>query len=159
MLDHDDLLDRRCIDAFSRALEENGFPDAVYSDEDKVDARGEHFELYCKPDFSPELLLTQMYLCHFTIFRTDARAGASAACARRWTAPRTSTSPCACCRASRSVVHLPRPLLPLAGLERVDRADHRRQAVGPGRGRAGAAGAPRADLRRRLRRARARCAG
>lgn len=71
MLDHDDLLDRRCIDAFSRALEANAFPDAVYSDEDKVDVRGEHFELYCKPDFSPELLLTQMYLCHFTIFRRD----------------------------------------------------------------------------------------
>ena len=34
--------------------------------------RGEHFELYCKPDFSPELLLTQMYLCHFTVFRTEA---------------------------------------------------------------------------------------
>ncbi len=72
MLDHDDLLDRRCIDAFSRALQDNGFPDAIYSDEDKVNARGEHFELYCKPSFSPELLLTQMYLCHFTIFRTDA---------------------------------------------------------------------------------------
>jgi len=72
MLDHDDLLDRRCIDAFSNALEDNDFPDAVYSDEDKVNARGEHFELYCKPSFSPELLLTQMYLCHFTIFRTEA---------------------------------------------------------------------------------------
>ena len=49
--------------------EQHGFPDAVYSDEDKVDAKGQHFELYCKPDFSPELLLTQMYLCHFTVFR------------------------------------------------------------------------------------------
>jgi O-antigen biosynthesis protein len=70
MLDHDDVLDPRCIDAFSRAVEEHAHPDAVYSDEDKVDPRGEHYELYCKPDFSPELLLTQMYLCHFTIFRT-----------------------------------------------------------------------------------------
>ena len=70
MLDHDDVLDRRCIEAFSQAIEKNGHPDAVYSDEDKVDAKGEHFELYCKPDFSPELLLTQMYLCHFTVFRT-----------------------------------------------------------------------------------------
>jgi glycosyltransferase involved in cell wall biosynthesis len=49
MLDHDDLLDPRCIDEFSRALEEHHFPDAVYSDEDKVNPRGEHFELYCKP--------------------------------------------------------------------------------------------------------------
>ncbi len=71
MLDHDDVLDRRCIDYFSHALEVNAFPDAIYSDEDKIDFKGEHFELYCKPDFSPELLLTQMYLCHFTIFRTD----------------------------------------------------------------------------------------
>ena len=70
MLDHDDVLDRRCIEAFSQAIELNDHPDAVYSDEDKVDAKGEHFELYCKPDFSPELLLTQMYLCHFTVFRT-----------------------------------------------------------------------------------------
>ena len=71
MLDHDDLLESRCIDSFSKALEANGFPDAIYSDEDKVDFKGEHFELYCKPNFSPELLLTQMYLCHFTVFRRD----------------------------------------------------------------------------------------
>ncbi len=71
MLDHDDVLDRRCIEAFSVAIEHNGHPDAVYSDEDKVNPRGEHFELYCKPDFSPELLLTQMYLCHFTTFRRE----------------------------------------------------------------------------------------
>ncbi|MDO8307636.1 MAG: glycosyltransferase [Actinomycetota bacterium] len=71
VLDHDDLLDPRCIDSFAHALEDNAFPDAVYSDEDKVTARGDHLELYCKPDFSPELLLTQMYLCHFTVFRLD----------------------------------------------------------------------------------------
>jgi len=71
MLDHDDALDPRCIEIFSKAVEANGHPDAVYSDEDKINPRGEHFELYCKPDFSPELLLTQMYLCHFTIFKRD----------------------------------------------------------------------------------------
>jgi GT2 family glycosyltransferase len=71
MLDHDDVLDRRCIEEFSLAIEQAGKPDAVYSDEDKVDPKGQHFELYCKPDFSPELLLTQMYLCHFTVFRTE----------------------------------------------------------------------------------------
>lgn len=71
MLDHDDLLDPRCVDEFSASIEQHAFPDAVYSDEDKVDFRGQHFELYCKPDFSPELLLTQMYLCHFTVFRRE----------------------------------------------------------------------------------------
>ena len=72
MLDHDDVLDARAIEAFSVAIEQGDHPDAVYSDEDKVDPKSEHYELYCKPDFSPELLLTQMYLCHFTVFRTAA---------------------------------------------------------------------------------------
>lgn len=71
-LDHDDQLNPRAIELMSQAIEESKTqPQVVYSDEDKIDAKGEHFELYCKPDFSPELLLTQMYLCHFTVFRAD----------------------------------------------------------------------------------------
>ena len=74
-LDHDDRLNPRAIELFSLALaeqEETGPPaDVIYSDEDKIDVHGRHFELYCKPDYSPELLMTQMYLCHFTAFRTD----------------------------------------------------------------------------------------
>jgi GT2 family glycosyltransferase len=71
-LDHDDQLNPRAIELMSAAIatSDQG-PQVVYSDEDKIDEKGEHFELYCKPDFSPELLLTQMYLCHFTVFRTD----------------------------------------------------------------------------------------
>ena len=71
MLDHDDTLDPRCISTFTQVILESKNPDAVYSDEDKIDTKGNHFELYCKPDFSPELLLTQMYLCHFTTFKRD----------------------------------------------------------------------------------------
>jgi glycosyltransferase involved in cell wall biosynthesis len=71
MLDHDDTLDPRCISTFTQVILENKNPDAVYSDEDKIDSKGNHFELYCKPNFSPELLLTQMYLCHFTTFKRD----------------------------------------------------------------------------------------
>jgi len=71
MLDHDDALDPRCISTFTQVILEAKNPDAVYSDEDKIDSNGNHFELYCKPDFSPELLLTQMYLCHFTTFKRD----------------------------------------------------------------------------------------
>jgi len=71
MLDHDDALDPRCIEIFSQTIEHNDHPDAVYSDEDKFSPKGEHYDLYCKPSFSPELLLTQMYLCHFTVFKRD----------------------------------------------------------------------------------------
>jgi GT2 family glycosyltransferase len=70
-LDHDDQLDPRAIETVSQAVTADPGIDIVYSDEDKIDANGNHFELYCKPDFSPELLLSQMYLCHFTAFRTS----------------------------------------------------------------------------------------
>ena len=71
MLDHDDALDPRCIEIFSQTIEQKSRPDAVYSDEDKFSPKGEHYDLYCKPSFSPELLLTQMYLCHFTVFKRE----------------------------------------------------------------------------------------
>ena len=71
-LDHDDQLNARAIELMSATIAASAVPpQVVYSDEDKIDIKGEHFELYCKPDFSPELLLTQMYLCHFTVFRTE----------------------------------------------------------------------------------------
>ena len=71
-LDHDDQLNPRAIELMSETIADAATPpQVVYSDEDKIDSKGEHYELYCKPDFSPELLLTQMYLCHFTVFRTD----------------------------------------------------------------------------------------
>ncbi len=70
-LDHDDALNRSCIAEVSAALEADPRIDLLYTDEDKISPRGEHYELNCKPDFSPELLLSQMYLCHFTVFRTS----------------------------------------------------------------------------------------
>ena len=71
-LDHDDQLNSRAIELMSEAISTSDpRPQIVYSDEDKIDGKGEHYELYCKPDFSPELLMTQMYLCHFTVFSTD----------------------------------------------------------------------------------------
>ena len=68
-LDHDDVLDPRALAMMSEAVAASD-PDVVYSDEDKIIASGRNADLYCKPEYSPELLLTQMYLCHFTVFRT-----------------------------------------------------------------------------------------
>ncbi len=71
-IDHDDALDPRALTLMSEAIAASPVPVAVaYSDEDKIDGGGRHFDVYCKPDFSPELLMTQMYLCHFTVFRTS----------------------------------------------------------------------------------------
>lgn len=71
-VDHDDLLDPRAIALVSETVASAKFPvELIYSDEDKIDDAGRHFELYCKPAYSPELLMTQMYVCHFTVFRTE----------------------------------------------------------------------------------------
>jgi GT2 family glycosyltransferase len=70
-LDHDDQLNPRAVELMSESISASDpGPQVVYSDEDKIDGKGEHYEPYCKPDFSPELLMTQMYLCHFTVFET-----------------------------------------------------------------------------------------
>ena len=68
-VDPEDVLDPRCIEEFGAAVV--NLPDAVYCDEDKFSEWGSFEDPYFKPDFSPELLLTQMYLCHFAVFRRN----------------------------------------------------------------------------------------
>src|SRR3546814_3962208 len=43
----------------------------IYSDEDNIDAEGRRFDPYFKPDWDPDLLRSQNYVCHFTAIRTD----------------------------------------------------------------------------------------
>ncbi|MGH8189970.1 MAG: glycosyltransferase family 2 protein, partial [Rhodanobacteraceae bacterium] len=42
----------------------------VYSDEDKLDADGRRFDPNFKPDWNPDLLRSQNYICHLTAIRT-----------------------------------------------------------------------------------------
>lgn len=71
VLDHDDLLHPRAVEMMAQHLNAHPQVDLAYSDEDKVDPQGRHFDPYFKPDYSPELLLGSMYLNHFTTMRTD----------------------------------------------------------------------------------------
>ncbi|HEX4085743.1 MAG TPA: glycosyltransferase [Chthoniobacteraceae bacterium] len=68
-LDHDDWLEPHALSAVARRIEE--FPDAdlLYSDEDKVDPAGRFHQPFFKPDWSPDALLSNNYLCHFTLIR------------------------------------------------------------------------------------------
>jgi glycosyltransferase involved in cell wall biosynthesis len=71
LLDHDDEL---TIDAlFENAKLINQHPDAdfIYSDEDKIDARGNRFNPVFKPDWSPEYFYSTMYTCHLGVVRTS----------------------------------------------------------------------------------------
>jgi hypothetical protein len=45
--------------------------DLIYSDEDKIDAEGNRSAPFFKPDWSPDLLLSMSYVCHFSVFRKN----------------------------------------------------------------------------------------
>ncbi|MFT5135853.1 MAG: glycosyltransferase involved in cell wall biosynthesis [Arenicella sp.] len=71
LLDHDDELS---IDAlYENAKAINQYPDIglAYSDEDKMDMQGNRLEPYFKPDYSPDLLNTNNYVCHFTVIKKE----------------------------------------------------------------------------------------
>lgn len=71
LLDHDDELRPHSLVEVAEALAAR--PDAclLYSDEDKLDVSGQRCQPYFKPDWNPDLLLSQNYLCHFAVLRTE----------------------------------------------------------------------------------------
>ncbi len=69
LLDHDDLLTRGALEQVAAHLGPD--VDYLYSDEDKVDEHGRHFDYFPKPAWSPERLLGQMYTGHLSVLRTS----------------------------------------------------------------------------------------
>lgn len=65
-MDHDDELAPFALAAI--ALASDG-ADIIYTDEDKIDATGRHYDPHCKPSWNPELLLGQNYMSHLTAIR------------------------------------------------------------------------------------------
>jgi GT2 family glycosyltransferase len=76
-LDHDDELTPDALTWVIWELNEN--PDAqwLYSDEDLITTTGRCHDPRFKPDFSPELLLSNMFTCHFSVYSSEilARVG------------------------------------------------------------------------------------
>lgn len=71
LLDHDDLLTADALYEMARAVQENR-PILAYSDEDKCDESGKHFyDPHFKLDFNLDLILTNNYICHFMVVRSD----------------------------------------------------------------------------------------
>lgn len=69
-VDHDDLLWPEALEAIARVIDRDHNVDIIYTDEDKIDANGQHFDPFFKPDWSPHLYLTVNYTCHFTVYRS-----------------------------------------------------------------------------------------
>lgn len=71
LLDHDDELTDRALYFVVVALNENSMLDLLYSDEDKIDARGRRFGHYFKPDWNPDLFFCQNLISHLGVYRTS----------------------------------------------------------------------------------------
>lgn len=71
LLDHDDILAEYALFEVVKCI--NKYPDVefIYSDEDKIDENSNRYDAYFKPDFAPDTLRTQNYICHFSIFKKE----------------------------------------------------------------------------------------
>lgn len=63
-LDHDDLLTPDCVAELAIYYADHADADIVYSDDDKMDLKGRRYAPQFKPDWSPVLLLSWMYISH-----------------------------------------------------------------------------------------------
>ena len=71
LLDHDDSLSANALQTVARFIQENENVDYIYSDEDKIDESGRHYDVFKKPSFSPERLRGQNYCCHLSVIRSS----------------------------------------------------------------------------------------
>ncbi len=69
LLDQDDLLAEHALYHVVLALNDNPDLDLIYSDEDKIDANGQRFGHYFKPDWNPDLFLAQNLISHLGVYR------------------------------------------------------------------------------------------
>jgi GT2 family glycosyltransferase len=73
-LDHDDTLAPNALAYTCDALDRHPEADLLYSDEDKIDKRGKRFEPFFKPDWAPDLLLSENYICHLLVLHRSLAA-------------------------------------------------------------------------------------
>jgi glycosyltransferase involved in cell wall biosynthesis len=71
LLDHDDELHPQALAKVAQRLAEDELVDYVYTDEDKIDNDGNHYDVFKKPAFDPVRLAAQNYCCHFSVFRSS----------------------------------------------------------------------------------------
>jgi len=71
LLDHDDLLANGSLARVAREIASEPDVDYLYTDEDKIDLDGRHFDPFVKPEWSPERLRGQMYTAHLSVLRAS----------------------------------------------------------------------------------------
>ena len=68
-LDHDDELEPLALARVAAEIARHPDADLLYSDEDLIGTDGHRRDPYFKPDWNPDLLQAQNYVCHLTVYR------------------------------------------------------------------------------------------
>ena len=69
LCDHDDLLAPDALWRVAECIAEKQ-PDVIYSDEDRITQNGRrHMDPHYKPDYCPDNLVSDNYICHMTVIR------------------------------------------------------------------------------------------
>ena len=71
LLDHDDMLAPTALQEIALLLPAQPHAAIIYSDEDKIDEHGVRCHPFFKPDFSPDLLYSQNYVCHLAVYKKE----------------------------------------------------------------------------------------
>ena len=71
LCDHDDLLAPDALWRTAECIAAN-HPDVIYSDEDRITENGRrHMDPHYKPDFCPDNLVSDNYICHMAVIRHE----------------------------------------------------------------------------------------
>lgn len=72
LLDHDDIISPAALYEVAKHLEKEEPPIFIYTDEDKVDETlSTYYEPNHKREFNLDLILSNNYICHFSVIRAD----------------------------------------------------------------------------------------
>ena len=72
LLDHDDLLSQDALFEIVKVINEKPEVRFIYTDEDKMTTIDiPRFDPHFKPDFAPDTLRCQNYICHFSVFKKE----------------------------------------------------------------------------------------
>src|SRR5262249_52850324 len=70
-MDHDETLQTDALALVADAIVPNETARIIYTDEDKIDERGQRSDPYMKSDWNRELFYSQNFLNHLTVVRRD----------------------------------------------------------------------------------------
>lgn len=70
-VDHDDEIPETALAWLAHWIENYPQCQIIYTDEDKIDVKGRHFEPFCKPNYSPHLLQGCNYIGHLVAVKRE----------------------------------------------------------------------------------------